>query len=61
MSSLTSHREVPGDSPACYVGDPSNNILSIEALDLVPNPPVEYISNPQLLCLPFLEACTHEP
>ncbi len=34
MSSLPSHREVPGDSPACYVGDPSNDLLSIEALDL---------------------------
>jgi len=32
---------VPGDSPCHYVGDPRNNVLSIEALDLVPNPPVE--------------------
>jgi len=43
MSSLTSHRAVPGDSPACYVGDPSNDTLTIEALDLIPNPPVEYV------------------
>lgn len=36
MSSLTSPRKVPGDSPARYVGDPSNDLLDIEALDLVP-------------------------
>ena len=29
----------PGDSPAYYTGDPSNDVLEIESLDLVPNPP----------------------
>lgn len=32
---------IPGDSPAYYVGDPSHDILSIETLNLVPNPPIE--------------------
>ena len=32
---------VPGDSPAVYVGDPSNDLLSIDVLDLLPDPPVE--------------------
>lgn len=32
---------VPGDSPCHYVGDPSNDVLIIEALDLEPNPPIE--------------------
>ena len=29
-----------GDSPAYYTGDPSNDVLKIETLDLVPNPPI---------------------
>ena len=33
--------KVPGDSPAHYLGDPSNDILDIESLNLVPNPPRE--------------------
>lgn len=39
---FTTYRQaVPGDSPAVYIGDPSDDLLSIDALDLVPNPPVE--------------------
>jgi hypothetical protein len=44
LDSMNSHgcrQAVPGDSPAFYVGDQSNDILSIDALDLLPNPPVE--------------------
>lgn len=32
---------VRGDSPAYYNGDPAKDILFIETLDLVPNPPTE--------------------
>ena len=32
---------VPGDSPAYYTGDPSNDVLEIKSLDLRPNPPTE--------------------
>lgn len=31
--------KIPGDSPAYHVGNPSNNTLVIENIDLVPNPP----------------------
>jgi len=42
LSSLhDTQQRVPGDSPAYYNGDPSNNILAIEILDLLPNPPIE--------------------
>ena len=41
MTSPTERQAVPGDSPAFYVGDPSNDLLSIDSLDLLPNPPVE--------------------
>jgi len=34
-------QRVPGSSPAYYNGDPRNDILVIEELDLIPNPPVE--------------------
>ena len=37
-------KPVPGDSPAVYVGDPSNDLLVIHSLDLIPNPPVESVS-----------------
>ena len=29
---------IPGDSPVCYVGDPRNDILTIQQLDMIPNP-----------------------
>ncbi|KAF2424834.1 hypothetical protein EJ08DRAFT_681807 [Tothia fuscella] len=32
-------QKVPGDSPAYYTGDPSTDVLKIENLDLMPNPP----------------------
>ena len=31
--------KVPGDSPAHFNGDPKINVLKIEKLDLIPNPP----------------------
>ena len=31
--------DLPGDSPAYYVGDNSNDVLKIKSLDLKPNPP----------------------
>lgn len=34
-------QNVPGDSPAHYNGDPKDDILTIEKLDLIPNPPDE--------------------
>ena len=40
-ANLSQQQSVPGDSPAYYTGDPSNDILGIEALDLTPNPPIE--------------------
>ena len=41
-SATTTHcQAVPGNSPAVYVGDPSSDLLSIDALDLLPDPPVE--------------------
>lgn len=41
LTTFDSRQAVPGDSPAYYVGDPSHDILSIETLNLVPNPPIE--------------------
>ena len=34
-------KSVPGESPAYYIGDPTNDVLVIKGLDLIPNPPVE--------------------
>ncbi|MDI1492680.1 MAG: Phosphatidylglycerol/phosphatidylinositol transfer protein [Ramalina farinacea] len=34
-------RPVPGDSPAVFVGDPKDDLLIIDSLDLIPNPPVD--------------------
>ena len=39
--SASTRLSVPGDSPAYYTGDPSNDALVISALDLKPNPPKE--------------------
>ena len=36
---MSEPRKVPGKSPATYIGDPSNDILQIERLDLVFGPP----------------------
>jgi hypothetical protein len=40
---------VPGNSPACYVGDPSNDVLKIKALDLALEPPE----------MPFIPRCNY--
>lgn len=40
-ASTTDRIPVRGDSPAYYNGDPTDDILSIETLDLLPNPPTE--------------------
>lgn len=40
-ASTTYRQAVPGDSPAVYIDDPSDDLLSIDALDLQPNPQVE--------------------
>ena len=40
-ANVSQQQSVPGDSPACYVGDPSNDVLKIKALDLAFNPPKE--------------------
>lgn len=32
---------VPGYSPALYVGDASKDVLSIQALDLLPDPSIQ--------------------
>ena len=37
----STRQSVPGHSPAYYTGDPSNDVLVIEALHLEPNPPKE--------------------
>ena len=41
---------LPGDSPAYYTGDPSNDVLEIESFDLVPNPPIMYVVFQQVMC-----------
>ena len=33
--------KVPGDSPIYFNGDPGDNVLQIQKLDLIPNPPDE--------------------
>ena len=40
-ANVSQQQSVPGDSPAYYTGDPSHDVLEIEALDLAPNPPTE--------------------
>ena len=32
---------LPGNSPGYYTGDPTNDVLVVEAMDLTPNPPTE--------------------
>jgi hypothetical protein len=39
-ANISKRPSIPGDSPACHVGDPSNDVLAIEALNLKPNPPI---------------------
>jgi len=35
--------KVPGDNPLYFCGDPADDILKIEKVDLSPNPPVPYV------------------
>lgn len=35
--------KVPGDNPLYFCGDPANDILTIEKVDLSPNPPQPYV------------------
>jgi hypothetical protein len=37
-------KKVPGSNPLTYCSDPANNILQIESINLVPNPPKAYVS-----------------
>lgn len=36
--------KVPGDNPLYFCADPANDILTIEKVDLSPNPPKPYVS-----------------
>lgn len=36
---------VNGDNPLTYCTDPSNDILTIDSVDLNPNPPLPYVSS----------------
>jgi hypothetical protein len=38
-ANVSQQQSVPGSSTACYVGDPSNDVLKIKALDLAFDPP----------------------
>jgi hypothetical protein len=46
--------KVPGDNPLYFCGDPANDILTIEKVDLSPNPPQPYVSLPLSQRLPAL-------
>lgn len=35
--------KVPGDNPLYFCGDPANDLLKIEKVDLSPNPPKPYV------------------
>lgn len=35
--------KVPGDNPLYFCGDPADDILKIEKVDLSPNPPKPYV------------------
>lgn len=47
--------KVPGDNPLYFCGDPADDILKIEKVDLDPNPPKPYVyfihSLHRLLCI----------
>lgn len=38
---IAERQHVPGDSPAYYTGDTSNDVLVVNELKLTPNPPRE--------------------
>lgn len=48
---------IPGDSPACYVGDPSNDILVIQQLDMIPNPIVMQVHEASSLTSTITDKC----
>lgn len=37
---------VPGENPLTFCDDPGKDILTIERVDLTPNPPVPYVFSP---------------
>lgn len=39
---------IPGDSPLQHCGDTGGDILSINKIDLTPNPPIPYVSSPPI-------------
>lgn len=39
--------KVPGDNPLYFCGDPADDLLKIEKVDLDPNPPKPYVRLPQ--------------
>lgn len=41
-------KKVPGENPLYFCGDTSEDIASIETVDLLPNPPVPFVSPPLL-------------
>jgi hypothetical protein len=36
--------KVPGDNPLYFCGDPADDILTIEKVDISPNPPKPYVA-----------------
>ena len=40
LGSYVHDNKVPGDSPAHFNGNTSSDILTIDRLDLIPNPPI---------------------
>lgn len=49
--SLNQDYKVPGDNPLHYCGDPAEDLLTIEKVDLSPNPPLPYVFPIDRLCL----------
>ena len=45
--------KVPGDNPLYFCEDPADNILTIEKVDLSPNPPEPYVHSDQHLAVPL--------
>ena len=41
-------KAVPGESPLFFCGDTSNDIVTIETVDLLPNPPTPFVSPARL-------------
>lgn len=45
----SSGSKVPGESPLEYCEDTHNHILELEKINLIPNPPIPYVSSPYLV------------